>query len=139
MALIDAVISDLLLTRLAGLVFSPAVPIANPGVAFDPADHETYLEASVLFNAPTDTGFISASTEFKGILQVMVVTKTMEGIIPPAEIADTVRNHFARGTRLVGEGVVVKVPSTPAVNAPITTADHINIPVSIPYQCFRRD
>ena len=136
---VEAQIQEALFTRLAALVFVPALPVAYPDVAFTSPAGGQWLEAVVLRAAPQGIG-ISAWDEHAGILQVTVVTKQFPtgGTKTPTQIADAVAAWFSRGTRLTNGSVQVDVYEKPAVASPIADAPYTRTPVSIRYRTFIR-
>jgi hypothetical protein len=136
-ASIEATIADALLSHLGDFpAQTPSIDIAYPDVPFEPVSGRTYLDTSLLFNAPANLGVADAScTEFRGILQVTVVAPAGRGIIAPIELAAKVADHFERGTSL-GTGPVIKIVGRPAIANPAQSPDRIRVPVSVSFSCF---
>ncbi|WP_019170668.1 DUF4128 domain-containing protein [Pseudaminobacter salicylatoxidans] len=138
MATVESIIPGLLMARLAELVLSPPLPVAWPDVPFTPPAG-SYIEATFMPNTNVNL-FVGndATTQHQGILQVTVVSKAGGGIVAPMEIAGQVVAHFAKGIRVSGQGVTVRVSAKPSVARPLQDADRIRVPVTILYDCFAR-
>lgn len=137
MATVEAEISDVLLARLAALTFSPALPVAWPGLPFTPPSG-AYLVAAVVMNGNRNQ-FVGddSTTEFRGILQVTVEAPSGGGIISSFEIAGKVAQHFERGTPMRGSSLTVKVDKRPDVASARVEADRIRVPISVSWYAFR--
>lgn len=135
-ATVEATIPDLLLTHLGALVFSPAMPIAWPNLSFTPPAGE-YLEVTFMPNTNVNQ-FIgnNSKTQHQGLLQVTVVSKSGIGIVGPNEVAGKIVEHFAKGTKIIADGVKVKIDRKPTVAAPMQDADRVRVPVTIRYISF---
>lgn len=133
---VAAEIADALLTFLAAEdISSPALPIADPNVQFDPHGH-AYLEATFFPNRPTGLWLASASpNHHQGLFQVTVVWPSdNDGIIPPLIVAGLVVERFARGTKIDHEGIRVSIDATPWAAQPLQEKKWIRVPVTIPYR-----
>lgn len=139
---VEGTIVSLLLARLAALVFTPALPIAQPGIAFTaPVDGQgkpkPYLRADFIPNRTDNLGLANdAKAKHQGLLQVMVVYPSGVGVVKPTDIGGAVQTHFAKGTKLYGSGVKVKVYQKPSVGAPMIETDKIYVPVTILWHSF---
>lgn len=137
---VESQIVEALLTRLAALALSPAVPVAYPDVTFPATGTtkpDTYLDAKRLPAGARAIG-ISAWNEYPGIFQVDVVTKKGGGAIKSTQIADAVAAWFPRGTSLTNGGVQVDIYDPPAIAPSIDDDPYTRIPVSIRYRTFKR-
>lgn len=132
---IETRIFDGLNAWLAALVFSPAIPIAWPNLAFTP--NGAYLRPWLL---PARTEAlaipISGPNEHAGIFQVSVFWPTGQGATTPMERASAIAVHFKRGTKIDREGISVRIDAPPWVGPMIQEADVLQLPVSIPYRAF---
>lgn len=132
----EAGIADALLTYLGTLTFSPAMPVAYPGVGFTPPAG-TYLDATLLPNRPINRGVADDSTtEFRGILQVTVVAPAGAGVVSVYETAGKIVEFFERTKRIIGNGFTIRIMGRPSVAAPLQEADRVRIPVSIDYWAY---
>ena len=135
---VEARIADLLLAHLADLTFMPPLPIAYPGVAFNPPEG-AYLEATLIPNTNLNRGLgPNDSTQFRGIFQVTVVAPNNAGIIAPTEMAAKIADHFERGTLIADGALRVKIDGRPSLAPPISDTDRMSIPVSIRWHAFSK-
>lgn len=129
-----AQIPDALLARFLTLVVgSPALPLAYPDIAFDPAVSATdgkYLEASFFANRPKWEGVRSGVMD-QGLFQVMVHWPRNAGIIAPSEAAELVKAHFAKGTSLTSGSTTVKLTREPWAGSPLIGDHEVMIPVTV--------
>jgi hypothetical protein len=137
-ATVEATIPDLLLAHLGALVLSPALPIAWPNLSFTPPPGE-YLEATFMPNTNVNL-FVGndATTQHQGLLQVTVVAKSGLGIVGPNDIAGQIVEHFAKGTRIDGQGFVLSIDEKPSVAPSIQEADRIRVPVTVRWYAFAK-
>ncbi|MET3648031.1 phage tail terminator-like protein [Phyllobacterium ifriqiyense] len=143
---VEGTILSLLLARLAALVLSPALPVAQPGIPFiapietsgpNSGKPKPYLRADFIPNRTENLGIADdAKARHQGILQVMVVHPSGIGAVKPTDIGGAVAAHFAKGTKLYGSGVKVKVYQKPSVGAPMIETDKIYVPVTILWHSF---
>ncbi|KWT70772.1 hypothetical protein APY04_0833 [Hyphomicrobium sulfonivorans] len=130
-------IADLLLSHLGTLTFTPAIPVAFPGVSFTPPAG-TYLKAIYIPNTTLDHFISDGSTsEYRGIFQVSVRSPAGVSIIAPLEIAAKVSDHFKRGTVLSDGTLNVRISGTPNIASPIQEPDKLHVPVSISFYAFK--
>lgn len=135
----DATILAVLLDHLGTLVFVPDLPIAAPGFDFPAPGQikpDTYLKVSFLPNRTETLSVGKGRQMHQGILQVSVYWKVGIGYVKPLDVADRIIVHFAKGTRLVSNGVKVKVDRKPWVSGPLEEPDRVQFPVTIPYRSF---
>lgn len=112
------------------LGISPELPIAWPGISFDPSDTGMWLEVSLFPNEPLDPVWDSDGCALqRGFLQVLVGYRPGLGQVRASEIADAVITHFGKGTAL---GPVI-VKKKPWQSPPLTDPEKLYIPITIPY------
>lgn len=138
--IMDAVLAYLRQLELDG--FSPTLAIAMPFVGFDPPAGP-YLQASWLpADTETRTVSLAGSNRHRGVLQVSVfwprggTDEEGPGLIPAGQVASQIAAHFKYGTRISANGVTVTVPRQPSIGRPLEEPDRLQVPVSIPWQCF---
>jgi hypothetical protein len=134
---IEAEIEDALLYRLSQLVFSPAIPVAYPGVAYDPTGVDTYIEAH-FFTAPTDRLAVNTNAphDHTGLLQLSLRTKPGQGDISPRILASQILAHFAEDAPIDRNTVRVKVLGRGTAAAGRLDGAWWHIPITIKWQCF---
>ena len=135
----DAVILAALLDHLGALTFSPALPVAYPGVTFPAAGQqkpENYVQVSFLPNQTETLSVGQGRQMHQGILQVSVYWKAGVGYVKPLDVVDRIIQHFAKGTRIISGAVKVKIDNKPWVSGPLQEGDRVQFPVTIPYRCF---
>lgn len=116
--------------RLDELGISPALPIAWPGVNFNPPDEGMWLEAKLFPNEPTDPVWnADGCYNARGFFQVLVFYRPGVGQVQPSEIADLIIAHFPKASYLGP----VRVLKTPWQSPSVTDGDKLFIPITIPY------
>lgn len=128
-----AAVAAALLSRCEALeVGSPALPIAYPDVAFDPAvdaPDGRYLTVDLFNNAPFWEGLTSGRID-QGLMQVTVVWPKGEGLAARRAAAAVIA-HFPKNLTLPGSGVLVKINRETWQASPILDDDSTSIPVTI--------
>lgn len=113
------------------LGISPALPIAWPGIHFTPPATGMWLEAKLFPNEPRDLAWDADGCALqRGFLQVMVGYRPGGGQVNASQIADAVITHFSKATELGP----VRVSKMPYQTPPLTEADKLYIPVTVPYR-----
>ena len=133
-----AQIIDALFVHCATLnVGSPPLPISYPEVAFTPPmttetqpKPKPYLQVDWFGNRPAWEG-LSSGKLAQGLLQITVVWPRGAGIVAPAEAAQQVIGHFAKGTALFDGSVKVTINQEPWAATPITEDTQLRIPVTV--------
>jgi hypothetical protein len=119
------------LTRLDTLAFSPEIPIAWPGVVYDPPSTGMWLEASLFPNEPRELSWDSDSChDTRGFCQVSVFYRKGGGQVDASTTADAIIAHFPKGLALGP----VRVQKRPWQSPAVPLDDRIFIPVTIRYQ-----
>ena len=110
----------------------PALPVAYPGVSFEPPSGAKYwLECDVFENKPIGTGLANDSRKIpRGIVQVTVCTRPGAGVVGLREMAEKVAASFHKGTVFSGN---IRTNDHPEVLRRITQDDRIMLPVSMSY------
>lgn len=125
-----------LLEHLSGLqAGSPALPIAYPDVAFDPASDAPagkYVEARYFRNAPAWEG-VSSGVVDQGLLVVSVVWPKGQGVIAMNAAAQDVADHFPKGLALTSGATRAKISREPVIGSPLTEGDKTIVAVTIPW------
>jgi len=131
---IETKIAEGFAARLAALVFTPALPIAWPNVAFTPPASGKYLRANHL---PNTTSQISLGTSGQnrhiGLYQIDVLWPLNSGDTAPKEIAGAIAAHFKRGTEFTRETVLIRIPSPPSIAPALVGSASYQIPVTVSY------
>lgn len=133
----EAAIADALNRHLAGLVLSPVLPVAWPGLPFNPPA-EGYLEATFLPNRSTSLAVTRGSVRHIGFYQVTVVALAASGIVKALDLAGVVIDWFGKDTRLDQDGIRLRIMEQPWTAPPLQDPDRLRIPVSIPYVAFEK-
>jgi hypothetical protein len=137
-----AAVEEALHYRLAQLVFTPALHIAEPGQTYKPSIGTSYLEPDFLPNK-TEYGSIgvNALRRHRGLYQVLVHDAENAGTIPVAEKADLIIAHFMPPVVVERNGVRVRMGSydsstpLPWRSRAHSEAGWITVPVTIPWWC----
>lgn len=132
---IEAKIFNALAYHMSQLVFSPAIPVAYPNVAFSPPATNKWL-ALHEFPAPTVPLSVDnrGANQHVGFAQISVFWPLNTGMVQPNEIAASIISHFKRGTRISRESIVVEI--TQASRSAALYEDRVMIPVTINYRSF---
>jgi len=118
-------------TRLNTLAFSPELPIAWPGINFDPPSTGMWLEARFFPNEPGDlTWDVDGCLDTRGFCQVLVCYRPGTSQISASEIADAIIVHFPKSTTLDA----VRVRKSPWQSPAVDTEGRSFIPVTVPYR-----
>ncbi|GAA2867463.1 hypothetical protein GGQ99_001290 [Aminobacter niigataensis] len=122
--------------RAQGLVLSPVLPIAWPNESFAKPTGG-YLRVTHIPNVNRRLFLGSTDPHQRlGLLQIDVFGRKNENVAVAGEIAGNVAAHFACGTEMWSEGRRVSVTKAPDVGQPIDGDTHIQVPVTIAYECF---
>jgi hypothetical protein len=85
----------------------PSLPsVAWENIAFTPKTTETHLPAA---NHKSAMDFES------GIYQIDVYSPQDQGPNPASDVAESIRQHFSRGSTLVNSGITVNIEATPSM------------------------
>ncbi|MDB5724629.1 MAG: hypothetical protein JWQ16_1383 [Novosphingobium sp.] len=121
---------------------SPVLAIALPNVAFTkptPGPAAKYLEATFMPVQSVEMGVsFDAHVQHYGLLQISVFYGLGAGEYAPGRIASQIIQYFARGTVLIKDGFKVRIDKAPFRGPLIKDDTWMQVPVSIPYQCFAR-
>lgn len=131
------------------------VPVAWPGIDFDPPNEGAWIEATLFENDPVDLAIANNGTVLdRGILQLAACGRPGAGFMDLDDLARRIQAAFPKGTKITPlprDGVVldldfttetyqvldasktVKVTRHPWRLGDITTDTKLLIPVSIPY------
>ena len=134
----DALILAALLDHLAALIFTPPLPVAQPGIAFPPPGEDkpdNYLAVTFLPNRTRQVTLGDDPQQKRGLLQVSVYWKAGAGLVKPLDASGLVIDHFNNKT-LFASGVKITISGEPWASGPIQEDDRVQIPVTIPYTAF---
>lgn len=95
----------------------PSLPnVAWENIAFTPKTTETHLRVNFL-PAPTRpaANHKSAMDFESGIYQIDVYSPQDQGPNPASDVAESIRQHFSRGSTLVNSGTTVNIEATPSM------------------------
>jgi hypothetical protein len=122
--------------RAQALVLSPVLPVAWPNESFTKPTGG-YLRVTHIPNVNRRL-FLSSSDPHQrlGLMQIDVFGRKNENVAVAVEIAGKVAGHFACGTDMWRDGLRVNVTKAPDVGQPIQDDTHVQVPVTIAYECF---
>lgn len=113
------------------IALGSALPISWPNVKFTPPASGLWMEIRHFPNDNRTLGMeSSARTLFVGLFQIAIYFRPETGEIAAAEQAETIIDHFSKGTALGP----VRVSARPSSSAAIMEDDRGFIPVTIPYR-----
>jgi hypothetical protein len=133
----EAMILATFLDRLAALVFSPALPIANPGITFPAAGAlpANYLRAEMMLNQTAQVTMGDDPQMKRGIFQVTVSWAAGAGWVKPLDVAGAIINHFKNLVLWAGQ-TRITIDREPWAASPIQEDNRVSIPVSINWHAF---
>lgn len=122
--------------RAQALVLSPVLPVAWPNESFT-KPKGGFLRVTHVSNVNRRL-FLGSSDPHQrlGLLQIDVFGKKNESVAVAVEIAGKVAEHFGCGTETWRDGLRVTVTKAPDVGQPIDGDSHVQVPVTIAYECF---
>ena len=137
----DATILAAFLAHLETLTFTPAMPIAMPGVPFTPPKDANgrllpYLAAFFMPNQTTNSELGAGQEQHRGMVQVSVFWPAGAGHIKPLEAADKIIAHFAKGVTLYSGSLKIIIDRKPYAASPIQETDRVQVPVTVRYHAF---
>lgn len=140
---VEGLIQDALFTRVKGLSFIPALPVAWPDTSFTPPSGGTpkkplpYLRVTHVPNINRRL-FVGSDAPHQrlGILQVGVFTPVNGGPEAATEIAGRVAAWFPADLRMTSGGIAVSVERAPDVRQGLPEEAYWHTPVIIRYQAF---
>lgn len=134
---IEAKITLALETAVTPVAASLGLPIAAPGVAYEPTG-AAYLGVIIGKNTPLNVSLSGGREPVRqGILLLNVYWPIGSGILAATEAAATLRDAFKYNTRIDFAGGFVKVTSEPTVQGDIVGDNgYLLIPVTVPWQAY---
>ena len=120
----DAKIAELLLSKIAAITLTPALPVSWPDVQFTPPAG-TYLEVK-LFPSTTLSPYLSNDDpdRFHGFIQVTVVSPAGQGELGPKEIAGKISDQLSKSS-FSGGGVTGSIVGRPTVHPALQATDRL--------------
>ena len=127
----EAIIFDLLNGHLAGLVLSPALPVAWRMVDFTPPASGMWLEAWPMMTATTKGEMaFHGRADRTGLIQVTVVADLGAGEAPALEVSGLVAAHFAEGTLLSSGTTTLRIVAPASIATPFIDGKYLRVPVT---------
>ena len=127
-------ISAALSTHLSTMVGIPSVAWEN--APFEPVSGAIYLAESYLPATTAPVGIADdSSDQFVGVYQVSVFARSDMYKLDAHTLADSVIEHFARGSTVLYEGQAVRIESSSIAPSQLD-GDRFIIPVSINWRSF---
>lgn len=115
----------------------PGLPdVAWSNVKYDPIEGTEYIEETVLPSDTEQAGMgLSGVNEDLGTYQINIRTPKNQGRARSNELADSIADHFSRGTTLTSGSVSLRL-NAPSIG--VGTAEDVfyMVPVRIRYQTF---
>lgn len=111
--------------------------IAAPNKAFSPDGVNPYVRLTIAKNQPINTSLSGGREPVRqGILMLTICWPVGVGLLPPTELAATLRERFKFNTRIDFDGGYIKVTQEPRVASDMQLATYTEIPVVIPWMAF---
>lgn len=111
-----------------------AIPVAWPGVAFNPPDAGTWLEVVTFNNDSFELGMVTSATVEQGFFRVIACTRPGQGVVTALQLADSIVSAFPKGSGITG---TIGLERTPTISSPIIDGDSIKVPVTIRWRAIR--
>lgn len=126
-----------LLDRAKAFSLPAGVERADPGVTYSPTAKSKYFSVEIHFNRSIETDL---SLELDPIRQGFMRTNVMwpkgSPIVDAYELAGKLRAHLKRGTKIVKDGVQVRIDEDPEIGVLVTGDTHHNIPVTTRWRSY---
>jgi len=121
-------------------IVGSAFRVSYPGVEFNPANAETYVEIRQFKNTNGNPTW-GRDKILRGIWQLSLIVTGSEnpGALMPTEITSTIADHFHKNKRIQFGATVIVIPENPTELTEITEPSKTIYPVSIPYQVLNRN
>ncbi|MBN49988.1 MAG: hypothetical protein CMN85_10635 [Spongiibacteraceae bacterium] len=120
-----------LVTAFAG-GYSPAIPVAYPGVSFDPPDEGNWLELVPVWNQGENYGLADEGpTVERGFFRILVSYRT--GFVSAQTLAEEVVSAFGKGTTFGG----ALVYESPSITGPVQSDEKTMLSVTIRWRATR--
>ncbi len=116
----------------------PSLPsVAWENIAFTPKTTETHLRVNFL-PAPTRpaANHKSAMDFESGIYQIDVYSPQDQGPNPASDVAESIRQHFSRGSTLVNSGITVNVEATPSMTSNDREGGFWRVRLTVPWFAY---
>jgi hypothetical protein len=107
---------------------------AYEGITYKPQTNTPYQRINLLRAEPDNTALGSAYFREVGIFQVSLFYPMGTGVNLIEQRAETIREHFKRGTGLTNGNVTVRITKTPNVKSVLRDDDRLSLVIDIPYQ-----
>lgn len=132
---IEAVIANALLARASTVALPTGFEKAWPNVPYNPEGNTTgYVRFSVLKNTPTNPRIRFGDEPIRrGIFQASVFMPEGNGIILINDVAASVRDAFARGTKIISGSITIRIDEEPSIGPNLQDGVWVQVPVSAPY------
>lgn len=134
MSVID--IERALLTQVALIDLTPDLPVAWPGLTFDPSvdGPAGYISVDILPSAPRQIDLGDAAlNEYRGQAVVQVFSLRGIGHIKARDTAEQVALYFSRGEVLTFEDVTVQLTAAPFIAPSLSSGAYIQTPIRVAY------
>lgn len=133
---IEAQIPEALQSHFGGISLPSGTEIAHIGIDFTPTSNP-YVRLQLFKNAPVQNQIaFNRAPIRRGIFQASVFWPVGQGLVKPSEVAGTIRDGFARGTKIDATDFVIRIDQEPTVGSDIQEKAWMQIPVSIPFVIY---
>lgn len=132
---VEADILGALMSRVNSLGLG--VPVAWPGVNFDPPADGKYIAATFI---PNGAGRVAISTgtahRHIGMLQLSVFWPRGAGQVAPLEKASEIVDGFTTDLKLTAGSNTVRITKKPDLAGPLTEPHATHVPVTVSWETF---
>jgi Bacteriophage related domain of unknown function len=134
---IEAKIIDGLLRRFGTITLPSGCGVAYPNDPYDPDGTNPYVRLTIAKNQPI-SGRLSGGKEpiRMGLLLATVCYPVNTGINNGSELAGTIRDTFAFGTKWTEQSVEIRIVQEPMVQGDAVVGAYSEIPVVIPWHVY---
>jgi len=134
---IEGKIVDGLITQFGTVTLPSGCGVDYPNMTFTPDSTHPYVRLVVAKNQPV-SGRLSGGHEpiRMGILLATVCWPIGQGIGAASDLANSIRNAFAFGTKWTYSGIEFRIVDEPMVQGDIVSGAYDEIPVVIPWRVY---
>lgn len=129
-------IQTLLNTRLLTFSTANSIPVAWENKSYAPTAGTAYLRPTLLLAEPSAAALGTSADDYQeGIFQIDIMADDGDGWVSAYDIADDLRDQFARGTRLTYTDANITIQRV-QVGPPLNDETRYQLPVSVHFYAF---
>lgn len=134
---IEAKVVDGLISRFNELTLPSGTGVSYPNVTFVPDGTHPYVKLTVAKNQPISARLSGGHEPIRmGIFLAVVCWPTNSGLGAASDVAQSIRDKFAFGTKWTYSAVDFRVVDEPMVQGDIVSGPYTEIPVTVPWRVY---